>query len=72
MDIKPTSYWHGQPLSQLPRDGLERAAESAISELVRLSEQQRVRQVFDLAALAFMGGALLAGLGALAGILLAH
>lgn len=72
MDIKRTCYWHGQPLSQLSREGLEKAAELAIGQLMTHSEEQRQRQVFDLASLAFMGGALLAGLGALAGILLAH
>jgi hypothetical protein len=72
MDIKRTCYWHGQPLSELSREGLERAAASAIGELMTQSEHERKRQAFDLASLAFMGGVLLAGLGALAGILLAH
>lgn len=72
MDIRRTCYWNGQPLSQLTREGLEKAAEAAIGQLMTYSEEQRQRQAFDLAGLAFMSGLLLAGLGALTGILLAH
>ncbi len=71
MISKPASYWHGEPLSQLSRAGLETAAECAIAELVMAAERERLRTSFDVASLAFLGGALLAGLGAIVGISLA-
>lgn len=72
MSIQRTSYWQGEPVSQLSRDKLEVAAEAAISQLMELAERERLRQSFDCASLAFIAGCLLAGLGALTGLLLAH
>lgn len=68
---KTTSYWHGEPLTSLTRSGLEQAAEDAITQLMSVAERERQQAIFDLAGVAFLGGALLAGLGALLGIGLA-
>lgn len=72
MNIKHTSYWQGEPLSQLSRDRLERAAETAISQMMEMSERDRQVRASELASLAFLAGCVLAGLGALTGVLLAH
>lgn len=71
MISKPASYWHGEPISQLSRAGLERAAECAITELMMVAEREKLRASIDLASIAFLGGALLAGLGVIVGISLA-
>jgi hypothetical protein len=72
MAIRHTSYWQGEPLSDLPRSRLEQAAEAAIGELMQIAEQQQRRQAGDMAVIAFVAGALLAGFGALFGVLFAH
>lgn len=72
MIIKQTSYWQGEPLSQLSRDRLERAAETAIGQVMEMAERDRQLRAVDLAIAAFLAGCLLAGLGALTGVLLAH
>ena len=72
MSIKPQSYWQGRPLEALSREGVQQAAEAAIAQVMQFAEEEKQRQAFDLAAAAFMAGALLAGLGALFGVLLAH
>lgn len=72
MSTKSNSYWRGQPLSNLPREALERAANEAIQQVMSLAELERQRKAFDFAAMAFAGGALIAGLGALFGILVSR
>lgn len=72
MSHQSTISWQGQPLHSLSREKLELAAEHAISELICHAERERAKGQHDLILLAFAAGAVLAGLGALLGLVLSH
>ena len=63
-------YWRGQPLDNLPRTDLERAANDAIEQLMGLRDNHKQRESHDNVILGFVLGAAFSAAAVLFGIML--
>lgn len=63
-------YWRGQPLDNLPRTELERAANEAIAELMGMRDDHTRRESYDSIIVSFLFGAMFCAAAVLVGFLL--